>query len=300
LCRDSRSFAFLELDVNHESEWRLERGRWVAELYAENPKLRALVVAGSVGRGWADEWSDIELDLFWSEPPTDRDRMSVIERAGGTIVSFYPLEDEEWSDAYLVNGLKFEVSAFLVSTLDRHIADVIDQYDATVEKQLRLAALQNSIALHGEDLIARWREKIADYPDALAEKIIRDNVDFGGWNTVELSFARGDLLLAYDLLSKVQKQVMAVLLALNRTYMGHPRGKWLVHFAEGMRYKPEQFEERMLYALRAGSVDGAREMDGVIEETFALVEQQFPQIDLTEIKRDVRFRRTLTAQKTGH
>jgi hypothetical protein len=189
--------------------------------------------------------------------------------------------------------LKFEISAFLVSTLDRYIVDVVEHSDSTVEKQLRLAALQNSIPLRGQDLVHRWRDKIANYPDALAEKIIRDNVDFGGWNSVEMCFARGDLLLAYDLLTKVQKEVMAVLLALNRTYMGHPHGKWLAHFAAGMQHKPSRFAERMLYALRAGSVQGAREMDGVIEETFALVEQQFPQIDLTEIKQDVRFRRAL-------
>lgn len=278
--------------MNHDSEWRLELGKQVAALYGQNPKLRALVVAGSVGRGWADEWSDIELDLFWNEPPTDQDRKGVIEAANGTIAYYFPLEGEEWSDAYFVDGLKFEISSFLVSTLDRYIADVIEQYDIDTDKQLRLAALQNSIPLLGQDLIETWRTRIAHYPDELAEKIVRENVDFGGWNSVGFSFARGDLLLAYDLLSKVQKQVLAVLLALNRTYMGHPRGKWLEHFAEGMKYKPARLAERMSHSLREGTVEGAREMDGVIEETFALVEQQFPQIDLTDIKRDVRFRRT--------
>lgn len=277
--------------MNHESEWRLEKGKQVAALYAKNPKLAALVVAGSVGRGWADEWSDIELDLFWNEPPTDDDRKSVIEAAAGTIAYYFPLEDGEWSDAYFVDELKFEISSFLVSTLEQFIADVVEKYDDAMEKQLRLAALQNSIVLHGDDLIQRWRVKIVNYPDALAEKIIRDNIDFGGWNSVEFAFARGDLLMAYDLMTKAQKQTLTVLLALNRTYMGHPRGKWLQHFAEGMKYKPTRLAERILYALREGNVQGAREMDGVIEEIFDLVEQQFPQIDLTEIKHDVRFRR---------
>jgi len=277
--------------MNHESEWRLEKGNQVAALYAQNPKLRALVVAGSVGRGWADEWSDVELDLFWNEPPTDGDRKRVIEAAKGTIEYYFPLEGDEWSEAYFVDGLKFEISSLLVSTLDEYIADVIERCDDTVEKQLRLAALQNSIPLVGDDLIRQWRAKIANYPDALAEKIIRDNIDFGGWNSVEFAFARGDLLMAYDLMTKTQKQAMTVLLALNRTYMGHPRGKWLQHFADEMQHKPARLAERMLYALRAGSEQGVQEMHSVIEETFALVEQHFPQIDLTEIKRDVRFRR---------
>lgn len=277
--------------MNHESEWRLEIGKRVAAEYAKNPKLGALVVAGSVGRGWADEWSDIELDLFWNEPPTDEDRKSVIEAVHGEIVYYFPLEGDEWSDAYYVDGLKFEISSFLAATIEQFIEDVVERFDDDLEKQLRMAALRNSIPLHGKALIERWRAKNAAYPDGLAEKIIRDNVDSGGWDSVEFAFDRGDLLMAYDLMCKVQKQVLVVLLALNRTYMGHPRGKWLAHFADAMQYKPERLAERMLFALRDGSSDGVHDMDGVINETFALVEQQFPQIDLTEIKRTVNFRR---------
>lgn len=277
--------------MNHESEWRLDKGKKVAALYAQNPKLAALVVAGSVGRGWADEWSDIELDLFWNEPPSDKDRKSVIEAVSGEIVYYFHLEGDEWSDAYYVDGLKFEISSFLAATIEKYVHDVVERCDGDTDKQLRMAALQNSIPLHGDELIQRWRAKIAFFPDALAEKIIRDNVDFGGWNSVETAFERGDLLMAYDLMTKVQKQVMAVLLALNHTYMGHPRGKWLEHFAEGLKYKPAALAERILFALRDGSLTSVREMDGVIAETFDLVEQQFPQIDLTDIKRDVWFRR---------
>lgn len=284
--------------MNYDSQWRLELGKRAAAIYAQNHKLAALVVAGSVGRGWADEWSDIELDLFWHEPPTDDDRKSVIQALNGALVYYYPLEEDEWSDAYFVDGLKFEVSSFLASTLGRYIADVIENHDTATEKHLRLAALQNSIPLVGTDLIQGWRASIAAYPEPVAEKIIRDNIDFGGWNSVEFAFARGDLLMAYDLMAKTQKQVMTVLLALNRIYMGHPRGKWLRQFADAMRFKPANLAERLLFALRAGSVEGAQSMNSVLAETFDLVADQFPHIDLTDIKKDVWFRRIpLTPEK---
>ena len=277
--------------MNHESEWRLEKGKQVAALYAKNPKLRALVVAGSVARGWADEWSDIELDLFWGEPPTDEDRKSVIEAFNGTIEYYFPLEGFEWSDAYFVDGLKFEISSFLATTLDEFIHAVLDEYDTDVDRQLRFAALLNSIPLHGAEQIEAWRARLAHYPDELARRIIKDNSEFGGWNGVEMLFERGDILLAYDLMVKTQKQALAVLLALNRMWMAHPRGKWLVQVADAMQYKPARLAERMTFALRDGSVAGAREMHQVIEETFVLVEHQFPDMDLTEAKRDARLRR---------
>ncbi|MBI4675535.1 MAG: DUF4037 domain-containing protein [Chloroflexi bacterium] len=139
--------------------------------------------------------------------------------------------------------------------------------------------------------MAQWRAQLAHYPDELARRIIKENIEFGGWNGVEMLFARGDLLLAYDLLVKTQKQVLAVLHALNRMYMAHPRGKWLERVAASMQYKPMQIAERMMLALREGSVAGAQEMHRVVEETFALVEQHFPEIDLESAKRDARFRR---------
>ncbi len=58
-----------------------------------------------------------------------------------------------------------------------------------------------------------------------------------------------------------------------------------------MNIKPARLAERMMFALREGSVHGARELHGVMEDTFALVEQQFPEMDIAEAKRDARFRR---------
>jgi len=277
--------------MNHQTQWRLGKAKQIAALYAQNPKLCALVVAGSVARGWADEWSDVELDLFWNEPPTDDDRKRVIAAVNGEIEYYFPLEGFEWSDAYLVDGLKVEVSSFLAATIDELIRVVIQEYDTDTDKQLRFAALQNSIPLHGAEQIAAWRAKLAHYPDELVCRVIAENIEFGGWNSVEMLFERGDILLAYDLLVKTQKQVLAVLLALNRMWMAHPRGKWLVQVADAMKYKPARLAERMMFALRDGSVQGAREMHAVIEETFALVEKHFPDMDLTAAKREARFRR---------
>lgn len=43
-----------------------------AAAYAGNGKLAALAVAGSVGAGLADRFSDLELDCYWPSPPGDR------------------------------------------------------------------------------------------------------------------------------------------------------------------------------------------------------------------------------------
>ena len=42
-----------------------------AEQYAHIPKVEAVMLAGSVSRDWQDEFSDIELLIFWKQAPSD-------------------------------------------------------------------------------------------------------------------------------------------------------------------------------------------------------------------------------------
>lgn len=276
--------------MNRASAWRLDLAKQIAPVYAANPSVRAIAVAGSVARGWADDFSDVELDVFWSRPPTDDERRDAVERVGGQLVEFWDFADEEWEESYELDGVKVEVSHYLGGTIEQFIREVVAQLDTAGHKQLRLAALQIAIPLHGEDLLRRWRDRIA-YPDELARRRVQEQIAFGGWNMVELLVERGDWLLAYDLTVMVQKQVVAVLLALNRTFMAHPRGKWLKRELKTLRLKPPRLAERMTYALCAHSREGVREMHRVIEETYALVEQHMPEVDLSGAKRDARYRR---------
>lgn len=45
--------------MNEASRWRFALAERIAASYARNPKVRAIQVAGSVGRGAADRYSDI-------------------------------------------------------------------------------------------------------------------------------------------------------------------------------------------------------------------------------------------------
>ena len=70
-------------EVNVHAAWRMAvAGR--PRRRTGNPKLAALTVAGSVGSGLADGFSDLELDCYWSSAPGDADRTGPINALGGT------------------------------------------------------------------------------------------------------------------------------------------------------------------------------------------------------------------------
>ena len=67
-------------EANIHVAWRLEQAKRAARAYASNQKLAALTVAGSVGTGLADRFSDLELDCYWLAPPSDLDRLALFAR----------------------------------------------------------------------------------------------------------------------------------------------------------------------------------------------------------------------------
>jgi hypothetical protein len=118
-------------ETNIHARWRMEVARRTAAAYTRNPKLAALTVAGSVGAGLADRFSDLELDCYWFAAPDDRDRTGPAGALGGMLTALwdYDADEEEWSEDYRLGELDVTVSNFLTSTVDRFLDQVTGQAD---------------------------------------------------------------------------------------------------------------------------------------------------------------------------
>src|SRR5215469_11796265 len=97
--------------MNEASAWRYTLAQQIAPHYSAHPKVAAVAVAGSVARGYADRSSDLDLAIFWSEPPTAKERRDIITRAHGRRVPRLPSakENDWWSDIYEVGGVVIDV-----------------------------------------------------------------------------------------------------------------------------------------------------------------------------------------------
>lgn len=122
----------------------------ISKVYKQNPKVEAVLLGGSVSRNWNDKYSDIELFVFWKEGPTEEDRKVSINSVNGKIIDFHPYEEEEWSETYVANGVKFEISNFLTSTIQNIINDVIVGFDTDLDKQCLISTVCHGITLYGE------------------------------------------------------------------------------------------------------------------------------------------------------
>ncbi|WP_205168321.1 YpoC family protein [Bacillus pakistanensis] len=246
-----------------------------ADIYKENKKMAAIMIAGSVSRGSSDEHSDIELHIFWNEPISDVDRLRMINRCKGEVIDFHPYEEEEWSESYKVGEVKFEISHFLVSTIENWCHEILHHNDHNEDKQCIISSVVDGIPIYGREIIGTWKNTLKKFPDELKKKIITENFTFSGrWNHRYALLEREDFLVLYDSVIEVEKKLMRILFALNGMYVQNPKFKWLRKSLNQMEIKPQDCYERFTYVLKnAYQEQGLRELDNLITEVKSLTNQ---------------------------
>jgi len=262
-------------EANVHARWRLALAEQAARVYASNGKLAALTVAGSVGTGLADRFSDLELDCYWVDPPGDLDRSVPVQVLGGELEALwdYDPDEEEWSDEYRLGELGVTVSSFLVSTIDRFVDDVVLRAVTDPVKHMRMAALHRSRALHGPELISAWRAR-AVYPDKLIAAVVERSLSAAvltGWGAREALASRGDELALQDLFTRAGHAVFGAVLALNGVYAPHRVVKWQSHLISELDVMPERFAERLSLLAAGGTAQALREAETLLADTVQLV-----------------------------
>jgi hypothetical protein len=281
--------------VNVHAAWRMGVARQAALAYAENPKLAALTVAGSVGSGLADRYSDLELDCYWHSAPGDTDRTGPVYALGGDLTQFwdYDEDDKEWSEDYRVGQLDVTVSNFLADTIDRFLDDVVLNADTDPVKHMRLAAVQRARPLLGAELVAAWRARASGYPDALVSAMLERSLNpqaLAGWAARDAMADRGDNLALRDVLVRAGRAVVGAVLALNRVYLPHRQLKWQRPLVAGLEVAPAGLAERLDLLATGPAAEAIGAAEALLTETVALAQAR-SDADLSAFREELSQRR---------
>jgi len=260
--------------VSDGSAWRRDLAEKIAPAYAANRKVAAVAITGSVSRGWADRYSDVEISVFWSEAPSKEERRAAARTVGADALRLWPYDsrNQDWSEDYLVRGVKIDVSHRTVETTARILADVVDRYETTVSKQNLVSAVLHGKPLAGASLLDEWRAKAARYPDGLARSMVREHLGFGPHWWLEMLAERKDLLPLYEIFCAAEKLILCVLMGLNRIY--HPGFKWMDRLIADMAARSKQ-------VFRAEPLEGVHMLRHLIDEMFFLIDMSMPEVDIS-------------------
>src|SRR5262245_33194274 len=111
--------------MSEATRWRVALAERIATSYASDNNARVVMIAGSVGRGSADRYSDVEVDVYYAEPPTEAERVAAVERCGG-IAELLAQDEDEWEEQICLEGFHAHTSTFLVATMERYLREVVD------------------------------------------------------------------------------------------------------------------------------------------------------------------------------
>jgi hypothetical protein len=277
----------------------------LAPAYASNPHVVALFVGGSTARGHADRFSDLEVGVVWAEPPTDAERGGAIAAAGGDLVHLYPGEEDDgrlgpvWPDAWKIGrreetpftGVEVDMHHFLVHALEKVLADVLDEFDPDPVKQSLVGAILTGIPLHGSELLEAWQKRAAKYPDQLRIAVVRAHAQIEGLWRLDAFAERDNPVAGYGVLTSAHEELLHTLLGLNRVY--YPGVKSLEAVTAELELAPGDLLARVRasYPLRRGA--SKETLTGLVEETYSLIEEHLPQVDVERLRGFLRYERPL-------
>jgi hypothetical protein len=224
----------------------------VAAEYAD-AGATAVLLAGSVSRGVADRFSDVELGVFWPEEPPAR------------YVDFDRV------------GIPFETVHISMANAERDVGP-------TLEDLSFAAALVDGKALHGAELLSSWRERLLPYPDELAAAVVRAHGQIDNLWQLEVHAARKNALLLHARVVEACQSVLHALLAANRVYwFGFKR---IDEIEARLTLAPADLAARIGEAPRNPEL-----VLPLAEEAYDIVERTTPGVDVNWLREVLRYRR---------
>ena len=273
--------------MNEASRWRLALARQIADIYAARPGVRMVLVGGSVAAGRADDYSDLDIAVYWEQVETDWLEVPPLEALGAERFTFVPTNEQGGRlEQYFRGTLKIDVGSIPLAAWRELVDAVLERAAIDPAKQKALSGFLGAVPLHGA---AEWRlrrERIARYPQPLAEAMARAHLFFyPAWVPRRLALARGELPGLYDLLCGMVRNLLALIAAANRVYFATaPELKWTEATLAAMAKTPPATYTRLGAVLATPNDETLADFYGLIEETLALVEAELPAVDTSRTR----------------
>jgi hypothetical protein len=274
--------------MNDASRWRLELAEDVASWFRDRRGLAMVLAGGSAARGQADDYSDLDVAVYWDDvdpgwlatPPlasSGAQRFKLHEHAAG----------EVYVEQYRLGEAKMDVVHIGLDWWDRLVADVVERSDTSSEKQDLISGFLDAHVIDGKSCYAHRRSRLLPYPEALAVRMVQQHLFFyPAWVLRAHDVDRKDWLSFYSHLTAAVRNVLGILAGVNRMYVAAETAKRTTDVFASMKIAPQDLSGRVneLWDMRRPSVPDA--LGNLVAELLDLVDQHLPQVD-TSIARSV-------------
>jgi Nucleotidyltransferase domain len=259
----------------------------LADSYSAHAQPRAILLVGSAATGEADEYSDLDVLVYYDDVPPEEVVAEAPRELGaegyrGTAWSDESGEADErgYSERYSLGGVECQVGHMSVGAFEREITRLVVDHEFNEELLKIMSGLFEGLPLFGEELIERWRRK-AGYTEELQRTTIEKRWKFFPWWYFEERLrARDATAWRYDVLVQSTYGIVGVLAALNRVYFSTFEFKRAGKFISRLEVAPVNLAPRLNGLFDSDEPRATAELERLVAETQALVAERFPDIDL--------------------
>ena len=259
--------------------------RQIADEYLSDSRVEGAVVVGSVARGLVDQVSDIDLMLYlhegYSEEEMKRENQRAIDSGGNT---YGGTPEEGFGLWRCVEGVKVDLGFNIIANIEELINEVLENHSLENDYHLIVDGIQRSAVLGGEELVGGWKERMNDFPEKLARKMVESHLRLTPlWVARDMSAGRDEVIWFRELTLEYLRRLLWVLCGLNRRY--YPgKLKGFAHVAEGLDIAPADFRTRAESLLNDSPTHVLTTLTDLVTETYDLVDREMPEVETAKAR----------------
>jgi hypothetical protein len=272
---------------HHTGHLRALAGR-VAHAYIERAATRAILLVGSAATGDADEYSDLDLILYYDRVPAAETVTLASAELDPSWYRITPWSDESGEpdadglgERYGLGTLECQVAHISIGAFEREIERLVGNLEIDEELLKIMSGLFEGRPLFGEDVIERWRESAAYTPE-LQRAVIQKRWSFFPWWYFEERLRRRDATAwRHEVLAHSVYAIVGTLAALNGSHFSAFEFKRAGRFVSGLTVSPRDLAERLDSLFELAESRSTAELGRLVAETRELVGHRFPDLDLS-------------------
>ncbi len=276
-----------------QNVWRIELAQKLFQKVKTTKGLQTAFIGGSVCRGLADEYSDLELCFVWDTLLEEKQRLAFNETL--EVKSFYVSEQRENDFKQVEESVHFhdfQIDIFHTTTayINSIIEAVFVKNEIKFSQQIYLNVLHNALPLYDNGRLEEWKNQIETYPQRLGTKLIQTYTDRFFKASVDIFLYRKDWAVFYSLITGYQKNIFLVLTALNKVYFSG--FKYSHQHIQQFSIKPQGMSDLYEKLYQLPPIEMWESIKKLKLEVLQLVKKYYPEIETTHI-----FQRLNTGRK---
>jgi hypothetical protein len=258
--------------------------RRITDAYLRHMTLSGAILAGSGARGDADRYSDLDLLLYAEEvPPAEAPAAARRELGAGRAVVLLAHGPNGFLDQFPLEGVQCQVGVIPLGDVEDELDGLLVDHEGLDTPVAKIATgLLEGIPLYGDELIARLRARVADYPQGLREAMVRHWWRFFPLWYHEPSLASRDVgLWRTEELVNAAYALIGTLAGVNSLYFARFEFKRQRAFLEKLVLAPPRFAERLESLFALPPAEAVAELGALVLETQAIVQRELPGVDVS-------------------